>query len=100
MRPMATRLSASQPIPIRAEPPPSVTSIRRRTIPGTSVYSGKSARTGSRPPTTRAFATQRSEEHTSELQSPYVISYAVFCLKKKTPVATLLEQPLYHHADH
>src|ERR1051325_11925643 len=24
----------------------------------------------------------RSEEHTSELQSPYVISYAVFCLKK------------------
>src|ERR1051325_7269858 len=23
----------------------------------------------------------RSEEHTSELQSPYVISYAVFCLK-------------------
>src|ERR1051325_9532225 len=26
--------------------------------------------------------TLRSEEHTSELQSPYVISYAVFCLKK------------------
>src|ERR1051325_10646144 len=25
----------------------------------------------------------RSEEHTSELQSPYVISYAVFCLKTK-----------------
>src|ERR1051325_3499350 len=25
----------------------------------------------------------RSEEHTSELQSPYVISYAVFCLKQK-----------------
>src|ERR1051325_10492397 len=25
----------------------------------------------------------RSEEHTSELQSPYVSSYAVFCLKKK-----------------
>src|ERR1051325_3258094 len=25
----------------------------------------------------------RSEEHTSELQSPYVISYPVFCLKKK-----------------
>src|SRR5213592_2973497 len=24
----------------------------------------------------------RSEEHTSELQSRYVISYAVFCLKK------------------
>src|ERR1051325_1597773 len=26
----------------------------------------------------------RSEEHTSELQSPYVISYAVFCLKTKS----------------
>src|ERR1051325_4753170 len=26
---------------------------------------------------------KRSEEHTSELQSPYVISYAVFCLKKQ-----------------
>src|ERR1051325_12222274 len=26
----------------------------------------------------------RSEEHTSELQSPYLISHAVFCLKKKT----------------
>src|ERR1044071_6873428 len=28
--------------------------------------------------------TQRSEEHTSELQSRVDISYAVFCLKKKT----------------
>src|SRR3546814_8109282 len=29
--------------------------------------------------------TARSEEHTSELQSLMRISYAVFCLKKKTP---------------
>src|SRR3546814_9964124 len=29
------------------------------------------------------FATGRSEEHTSELQSLMRISYAVFCLKKK-----------------
>jgi len=29
------------------------------------------------------FLTRRSEEHTSELQSHPVISYAVFCLKKK-----------------
>ena len=32
-----------------------------------------------------AFAerqSRRSEEHTSELQSPVPISYAVFCLKK------------------
>src|SRR3546814_1941758 len=30
---------------------------------------------------------QRSEEHTSELQSLMRISYAVFCLKKKTKYA-------------
>src|SRR3546814_3699578 len=30
-------------------------------------------------------AAKRSEEHTSELQSLMRISYAVFCLKKKTP---------------
>src|SRR3546814_6447427 len=29
------------------------------------------------------FGTERSEEHTSELQSLMRISYAVFCLKKK-----------------
>src|SRR3546814_1011064 len=31
-----------------------------------------------------SFGTARSEEHTSELQSLMRISYAVFCLKKKT----------------
>src|SRR3546814_2006409 len=31
-----------------------------------------------------AVMTRRSEEHTSELQSLMRISYAVFCLKKKT----------------
>src|SRR3546814_1782901 len=33
----------------------------------------------------QGFEHQRSEEHTSELQSLMRISYAVFCLKKKTP---------------
>src|SRR3546814_5687178 len=33
---------------------------------------------------TRNPARRRSEEHTSELQSLMRISYAVFCLKKKT----------------
>src|SRR3546814_6756269 len=33
--------------------------------------------------TWQAFASRRSEEHTSELQSLMRISYAVFCLKKK-----------------
>src|SRR3546814_1496518 len=35
-------------------------------------------------PTAEAFRVLRSEEHTSELQSLMRISYAVFCLKKKT----------------
>ena len=29
---------------------------------------------------------ERSEEHTSELQSPTPISYVVFCLKKKITI--------------
>src|SRR3546814_9444717 len=33
-----------------------------------------------------AFVTERSEEHTSELQSLMRISYAVFCLKKKREI--------------
>src|SRR3546814_5690141 len=33
---------------------------------------------------TRHLSSSRSEEHTSELQSLMRISYAVFCLKKKT----------------
>src|SRR3546814_1447125 len=33
---------------------------------------------------------RRSEEHTSELQSLMCISYAVFCLKKKTYIQTYL----------
>src|SRR3546814_16881709 len=32
----------------------------------------------------RRLSVRRSEEHTSELQSLMRISYAVFCLKKKT----------------
>src|SRR3546814_4596774 len=35
------------------------------------------------------IASGRSEEHTSELQSLMRISYAVFCLKKKSKIANL-----------
>src|SRR3546814_8698181 len=38
---------------------------------------------------------ERSEEHTSELQSLMRISYAVFCLKKKK-TNTLLKEHLQH----
>src|SRR3546814_10595676 len=38
----------------------------------------------------------RSEEHTSELQSLMRISYAVFCLKKKKQQTTPTNHPLKH----
>src|SRR3546814_4920670 len=41
------------------------------------------------PPSAASIAVKsRSEEHTSELQSLMRISYAVFCLKKKTTTKT------------
>src|SRR3546814_10821727 len=40
----------------------------------------------------RGECVMRSEEHTSELQSLMRISYAVFCLKKKTDNTTHVEQ--------
>src|SRR3546814_5268659 len=36
---------------------------------------------------------ERSEEHTSELQSLMRISYAVFCLKKKNEVQVHIDNP-------
>src|SRR3546814_6383064 len=42
------------------------------------------ARTRARTDSADAIPVRRSEEHTSELQSLMRISYAVFCLKKKT----------------
>src|SRR3546814_6824169 len=43
----------------------------------------KDVRTGQPVPGTTRIVFDRSEEHTSELQSLMRISYAVFCLKKK-----------------
>src|SRR3546814_9726416 len=40
----------------------------------------------------RQFIDQRSEEHTSELQSLMRLSYAVFCLKKKKTTITNTEK--------
>src|SRR3546814_3132415 len=45
-------------------------------------------------PPTRAKG--RSEEHTSELQSLMRISYAVFCLKKKTNKNTHKNSPFFY----
>src|SRR3546814_2862481 len=49
----------------------------------------RTARVGGSPPRSllKTVITSRSEEHTSELQSLMRISYAVFCLKKKTTIS-------------
>src|SRR3546814_1165553 len=44
----------------------------------------KQIKAGSRAKKLKLIETERSEEHTSELQSLMRISYAVLCLKKKT----------------
>src|SRR3546814_2066655 len=44
-------------------------------------------------PEHRRGPSRRSEEHTSELQSLMRISYAVFCLKKKTPTPNRTARP-------
>src|SRR3546814_1068980 len=41
-------------------------------------------------------ASPRSEEHTSELQSLMRISYAAFCLKKKTPPSSEADHAQHH----
>src|SRR3546814_3589158 len=45
----------------------------------------------------RLFEPQRSEEHTSELQSLMRISYAVFCLKKKKKNKTATDHSTATH---
>src|SRR3546814_6617561 len=47
------------------------------------------------PPAMPARRLWRSEEHTSELQSLMRISYAVFCLNKKTNADSI--QPAHHN---
>src|SRR3546814_2837101 len=49
---------------------------------------GAGGRLASSPLRRREAESVRSEEHTSELQSLMSISYAVFCLKKKTKYNT------------
>src|SRR3546814_3705341 len=43
---------------------------------------------------------ERSEEHTSELQSLMRISYAVFCLKKKKTIIHYYTQHLTYTSEH
>src|SRR3546814_3980137 len=49
------------------------------------------------PGTGRRTGRDRSEEHTSELQSLMRSSYAVFCLKKKKPTQTKQPNPTQYN---
>src|SRR3546814_12907997 len=62
------------------EPQPQERQLQRRPV-AEGVRGGREDRRRFRHP---GIAGDRSEEHTSELQSLMRISYAVFCLKKKT----------------
>src|SRR5213596_3909534 len=56
----------------------------RTLFPYTTLFRSPSPRAVTwRSPSPSSPARRRSEEHTSELQSHGLISYAVFCLKKK-----------------
>src|SRR3546814_1592107 len=63
---------------------------------------GSASERMSRPPAearmtpTKLLIGQRSEEHTSELQSLMRISYAVFCLKKKKETQQQNENLIIH----
>src|SRR3546814_10636135 len=46
-------------------------------------------------PPSGTVSARRSEEHTSELQSLMRISYAVFCLKKKKQIITIIQDYLH-----
>src|SRR3546814_6723544 len=67
---------AEEPEPERAPDPPAQEKPRERQPEGDPDQPSEQA--------VQVFPPERSEEHTSELQSLMRISYAVFCLKKKT----------------
>src|SRR3546814_10689233 len=72
-------MSPATPIAIRPKRSPS--SGCSRTRPSSNMHP---AAAGTRKYWRRCCMKRRSDEHTSELQSLMRISYAVFCLKKKT----------------
>src|SRR3546814_9424746 len=75
-RPIPLTLPQSAPPDAERLPPPEPIRLRIDAAGGLS-WNGNATSLSALPPL-------RSEEHTSELQSLMRISYAVFCLKKKT----------------
>src|SRR3546814_8758219 len=87
----ATSISSVKAATWRRTPSTSAASLRPETAstdqPDNASTTGSTGRRGAASSTTCALVppmpNERSEEHTSELQSLMRISYAVFCLKKK-----------------
>src|SRR3546814_5112404 len=88
---MDSRVAASPAIAARSNPTSPCTDANRSSTRA-NASAGSSPASGSRYSSSSiilslsaqsAIVTDRSEEHTSELQSLMRISYAVFCLKKK-----------------
>src|SRR3546814_2398042 len=82
----------------QADAPPPGDGLHELDRAGCDQY-GDGRRAGARQPAAGAVCPrrrlcQRSEEHTSELQSLMRISYAVFCLKKKTHTLHLTNSKL------
>src|SRR3546814_2434621 len=76
--------TACRPAPLRQGARARSAALRRRGEQGGELFPRcRQCETRRRPARPRKNA-DRSEEHTSELQSLMRISYAVFCLKKKT----------------
>src|SRR6187549_4042835 len=63
---------------------PYTTLFRSRRVRGAGTVAGRASRPRSGRDVRTPGPRSRSEEHTSELQSHHPISYAVFCMKKKT----------------
>src|SRR3546814_8834155 len=110
--PTPTTASCSTPTP-SASPRAAACASWPGATPSTTCACARTSCVRCLPPTASACATKcstRSEEHTSELQSLMRISYAVFCLKKKTKNEPQIEKRVagsmdfesneLHHQEH
>src|SRR3546814_3674874 len=87
-----TTLFRSVSLPVAAGPADPATLQPLFTLPTTQPTVSSPCGSGGSSPVQLGASRVRSEEHTSELQSLMRISYAVFCLKKKTLIIIIQQQ--------
>src|SRR3546814_3537514 len=85
------------PFPVSRQPGPAGPQPKGKPMTGTSLQHFINRIRAVWGPLSSALVAERSEEHTSELQSLMRISYAVFCLKKKTYTEHQLRIQLIPH---